>query len=246
MSCNIDIWHIKFDVSLSSSKYQSFYSLLDDNEKKRCDNFFNLELSVIFLTAHAYLRKILSYYSNNVVPQDWKFCYGAYGRPELAGEHNLPLRFNLTHTKQDAYYIVTNHYDCGIDLEEVRQDNFNLDKDIKNLVLAQKEQSQLQQLPLDLQQRAFFHYWTLKEAHIKALGTGFSTAPDQIEFILSERIIKSNQLCYFKTGQTKHYWTRYLARTQQILSFALFDVKEKPAVNFLTSALDRRSFNVTY
>src|SRR5690606_9621686 len=106
---HLDIWHIKLEKQLSSAEHQKLYTLLDNNEKKRCDNFANSELSTQFLLSHAYLRRILSHYDAAVPPYDWQFAYNAFGRPEIANQkpqNHLNLRFNLTHTENDAYVIV--------------------------------------------------------------------------------------------------------------------------------------------
>ena len=216
----IDIWRVGLDGVLQEGQYEEFYSILDDEERERCDGFVNYDLAKRFLISHFYLRKILSYYCNDISSQDWKFIYNSYGRPEISLDHGLSLTFNMTHNKHDAYYIVTPGYICGIDVEEIT--DIDMDKSLMDMIFSDDEQKRLNELPLSLKKYAFFHYWTLKEAHFKALGVGFSGGLEGVEFVLKEEDIKSQRVIGLKKKGGRFYWTKYLADRKQILSVALF------------------------
>jgi 4'-phosphopantetheinyl transferase len=49
-------------------------------------------------------------------------------------------------------------------------------------VLGPNEQAALARLPAACQRRRFLELWTLKEAYVKARGTGFALRPECVEF----------------------------------------------------------------
>ena len=117
------------------------------------------------IVARARLRQILSGYLERS-PLDIEISLGLQGKPQVAG-----LEFNLSHSGNLVAYAISNR-PVGIDIERVRS------MDLLGIIqrfFAPSEFTAWQKLaPLD-QERAFFQVWTVKEAYLKAIGTGLHT-----------------------------------------------------------------------
>jgi 4'-phosphopantetheinyl transferase len=117
------------------------------------------------VVARARLRQILSSYVG-IAPQLIEISRGIHGKPQVLG-----LEFNVSHSENLAVYAISQQ-PVGIDIEYVRS------LEMTGLVqrfFAPAELVCWQQLPEEQQQLAFFRAWTMKEAYLKAIGTGLHT-----------------------------------------------------------------------
>jgi 4'-phosphopantetheinyl transferase len=114
-----------------------------------------------------YLRK---------TPSAIQLGYGPHGKPFLAGEKIIDLRFNVSHSHGLALYAVTLGAEVGVDLEYGRKDMST--EEISRRFFSAQEIAAIESLPQDQRQRAFFVCWTRKEAYIKARGDGLAVALD--------------------------------------------------------------------
>ncbi len=132
-----------------------------------------------FVAAHGILRTILGSYLG-LPPLRLSFTKGPHGKPALAAACGDPaLRFNLSHSHGLALIAVACEREVGVDVEKMRND---LDYDqIAGRFFAASEARAIRSLPHGERQRAFFDYWTLKEAFIKAAGHGLTLSLDQFE-----------------------------------------------------------------
>jgi 4'-phosphopantetheinyl transferase len=92
------------------------------------------------------------------------------------------LRFNISHTDGLIACAVTIGREVGVDVENIGR---RLLHDVAGRHFAPNEVRDLRQLPDDEQQRAFFDYWTLKEAYIKARGFGLALPLGDFAFKLN-------------------------------------------------------------
>lgn len=138
------------------------------------------------LITRAFIRDLISYYAD-VLPQDLKFERNEKGKPELVN-FLLPLRFNLSHTKDLIICAVTLVNDIGCDVENTARNNNVLA--IANRYFSKKETTELFSLPVNKQQDRFFDYWTLKEAYIKAWGLGLAIPLADFSFHLNDKAQK--------------------------------------------------------
>lgn len=136
-----------------------------------------------FLITRAHVRTMLSRYAQ-VGPADWRFIANVHGRPEILDRPaGVPdLRFNLSHTEGLIACAVTIGREVGVDVEHVGR---RLTHDVPGRFFAPREVVDLKSLPAAEQPRAFFDYWTLKEAYIKARGFGLALPLGDFAFRLA-------------------------------------------------------------
>jgi 4'-phosphopantetheinyl transferase len=129
------------------------------------------------------LRMIIGDYID-MEPSRLQFYSGHRGKPYLMHSlGNVPLQFNLAHSKEIALYAFTCSREIGIDVEYVR-DMPDAEK-IALTTFSSLENKVLQSLPEYQRQEAFFNCWTRKEAYIKALGDGVYHALDRFDVSLA-------------------------------------------------------------
>jgi len=181
----IDFWHNTLNAT--QAHYQQDWQLLDDEEKARAAKFSNTLLKQRYVAAHGLLRKILAHYLQ-VLPASLQIKKTAQGKPYLADYSQLA--FNLSHTGDDTAVAVAKNCQLGVDIEQCKQ-RLNL-ADLVQRCFAEPEAAYWHQLSKDQQTRAFYQFWTRKEAFVKATGLGITLGlhdcvinPDQPQHFLS-------------------------------------------------------------
>ncbi|CAN5851305.1 4'-phosphopantetheinyl transferase superfamily protein [soil metagenome] len=148
-------------------------TVLSPEEQARGDSYRAALHRQRFAAGRARLRMILGAQLGRD-PGPLAFAENAFGKPGLVDAPDL--RFSLSHCQDQAFLAVSDGLEIGADLEHVRP--------IEHLDLARRyfhasEVAAIEAFArLDDQRLAFFQTWTLKEAVVKALGTGLSTALD--------------------------------------------------------------------
>ena len=178
----VDIW-LAFDASFEAPEVHSkFVALMTAQERDRMQRFRFEALRRQYALTRAVQREVLSAYAPEVAPAQWEFEATAEGRPflALAFEHT-GLYFNLSHTEGLVAMAVCRHARVGVDVEKM--DRAPLD--VAERYFSAAEIAQLRALPAEEQSRHFLRLWTLKEAWLKAIGTGISGGLDQMSIIFS-------------------------------------------------------------
>jgi phosphopantetheinyl transferase len=145
---------------------------LSAQERERCGRFIRARDRVRYAQSHAFLRETLSRFAA-IEPADWRFSYGEFGRPSIAGPaEGLGIEFNLSHTHDWAACVVTRGVRCGIDIERIRPITHMMG--IAETRFAPEEFREIEQLDDASRPRRFFELWTEKEAWVKAHGQGIT------------------------------------------------------------------------
>ncbi len=161
------------------STVQSLGHTLTPDEVTRADRFHFQKDRDHFIVARGILRLILSRYLE-MEPGHLRFCYGAHGKPALAAcSRDEMLRFNLPHSKGLAIYSITRGCEIGVDVEYMREDFPGFE--IAEQFFSPGEVATLRALAPNRRQEAFFTFWTLKEAYLKAQGQGLALPLDQLD-----------------------------------------------------------------
>ncbi len=153
---------------------------LNAQERQRAAKFINPIHNDRWTVARGYLRQILSQYLD-LTPSQIVFNYGAYGKPTI--EDN-PLQFNLSHSGDRAIYAISAKHPIGIDIEYIHDLAAG---ELVDRFFSPAECAIFHSLPASIQQVAFFHAWTQKEAYLKADGSGLTTPLNQIEVSIDPR-----------------------------------------------------------
>ena len=149
------------------------------DEVRRADRFRFERDRNRFIVARGLLRTILGRYKN-IEPDRVQLRYTVHGKPILASTRGeLDLRFNTSHSGDLALYAVTLGREVGVDLEHVRPD-FG-DSRVAERFFAPGEVAALTRISARGQRDAFFRCWTLKEAYVKARGTGLTIPLNQFD-----------------------------------------------------------------
>lgn len=124
------------------------------------------------LVSHAGLRLLLGAYLG-VSPESVPLEAGGSGKPRLAGVN--ALSFNLSHSGAYAAAVFSRGREVGIDIEQIHP--AVAWRDIAGRFFSAEERTWLDS---QASAEAFFRLWTLKEAVVKAVGTGLAELLDRI------------------------------------------------------------------
>lgn len=125
--------------------------------------------------AHSLLSRALKELGIDHVPNVTPVVFGAHGKPSLAERPDV--HYNISHADGIATVAVS-EFECGIDCERVRE----YDPRVMKRVCSETEQALISDAPEAERDLLFFRLWTLKEAYVKALGSGLSFPLREAEF----------------------------------------------------------------
>lgn len=137
---------------------------LSPEEVQRCERFRQPVDRRRFTLSHGALRRILGCTLESD-PAGLQFFTGAAGKPSLV-DH--PLQFNLSHTSNWVAIACAAQGSVGVDIEEGDRRINALD--IATHSFHPNEAARLTTTPAENQLPLFLHWWTAKEALLKAWG----------------------------------------------------------------------------
>ena len=165
--------------SLAADQLASLAELLDDAERARVARFADRADRAAFVAAHGMLRLALSAYADRP-PREWRFAASAAGKPVLAGAaRGLDVAFSLSHARSIVACAIAPAGPVGIDVEAVP--DAAPGASLLALCCTPGERAMLTSLGRDALPLAFSVLWTMKEAALKALGTGLALPLDRVE-----------------------------------------------------------------
>lgn len=163
----VHVWLVV--VSDSAAAVPRLERVLSPDERASAAKLATAELRTRYVVAHGALRSVLARYLA-VPPERLTFGRNAYGKPFVAGPHEL--RFNLSHAGDLAVIGVCQTRRLGIDVERVRAD-LDLDR-LAAFAFSAPELAAWRRVPPAERPAAFFAAWTRKEAYVKAQGLGLA------------------------------------------------------------------------
>lgn len=142
-------------------------------------------------------------------PINWKnLHYNKFGKPYWK---DSKVEFNIAHAQELVVCVFQKEHPIGIDIEKVRPIEI---EDFRNQ-MTEKEWYRVQSAKD--QERAFFEYWTQKEAVIKANGKGLSLGLKtwELDDNLSS-VILENETWYVQAVEMHPDYCCHIATTQLI------------------------------
>jgi 4'-phosphopantetheinyl transferase len=167
---DVHVWRVPLD---DETRVESYWALLDDEERRRATRFVRDVHRRRFIAAHGALRTILAGYLD-ARPTALAFVNGEHGKPALRDVTGRPpVEFNLSHSDDLALVAVARAHPVGVDLERWSE--------VEHLELAERFFSPGERMALralayapHLVEAGFFAAWTRKEAYLKATGQGIT------------------------------------------------------------------------
>lgn len=183
------VWFCYPDEVTDAVKLDGYRSILSAEENARQQRFHSTKDRHSYLVSHALVRKVLSMYCD-VTPEQWLFTFNQHGKPEISPEILAaldcpPIKFNLSHTAGLSACVVSLNDECGVDVENIQRKNKLLS--IAGRMFAEPELETMRDISDDEMRNKFFDYWTLREAYVKALGSGLSGSSKQFYFNIKQR-----------------------------------------------------------
>ena len=145
--------------------------LLPETEIARLADFRAESPRRLHLLARGLQRSMLTRLLPGTAPRDWQFERSGSGRPSLSHPHGIDVDFNLAHSRGLVAMALGRGVRIGIDVERFER---RRSLEIARRYFSVREIAALESLPADAQPRRFVELWTLKEAYLKAIGTGIA------------------------------------------------------------------------
>jgi len=174
---DVHVWRLGLDQP--ENIVAEFRDTLEAHELERAGRFHFEKHRTHFVVGRGGLRYVLARYLD-VKPEEFRFSYGAYGKPALVSEE---LSFNMSHSHGVALFAVALDRELGVDVEHIRADFAS--EDIARRFFSRGEVAAFNALDKEEQVAAFFRCWTRKEAYIKAIGRGLSEPLDAFDVTLA-------------------------------------------------------------
>lgn len=165
------VWHAALDPN--APPLDALADWLSPGERERADRFRSERDRRRYVTAHAFLRRLLGRYLD-CAPSDVALEPGANGKPRLSSPS--ALRFNLAHSGELAIAVVAAGREVGIDVERIRA--LCRGPGLARRVLSSGE---LAEVGEGCTEAVLLTCWTRKEAVLKASGDGLRRDPATVE-----------------------------------------------------------------
>lgn len=166
------VWYCATEV-LPEHTVTDALAVLSEEERERHDRFLFWPTRRDYAIAHALLRTTLSRYHKRE-PREWRFETLPGGKPVLASNEEASCSFSLSHARGLVACAVSNGPAVGVDVEVVGR-NIN-PTPLAAHYFSQSEAAALSECGDDLRLARFVELWTLKEAYLKAVGTGLASS----------------------------------------------------------------------
>ena len=153
-------------------------TLTEDEHAQYHASLKNPQTFAMAVRARAELRRMLGR-EIGVPPKRVPLHYDAHGKPRCPEVHASGLDFSVSHTEDCALIAFGEAAGIGVDVERILEE----EPSEENLsVIFDEEEFHLWAL-LSPEQRpkAFAQAWTIKEAALKAIGTGLDGSPLEVQ-----------------------------------------------------------------
>ena len=194
-------------MTFDAAQTDAWLPLLSEEERDRYDAFPVDKRKREFLLGRVALRTLLAEQLDRDDPSAILLHVTDDGAVELP---ETPYFVSITHSGNQAVAAVSPRR-VGVDLEHIR----TVEPGVVDFVLEADEQALLDALPMT-RDRAFILCWTLKEATLKALHTGFLHSPKTVQLTVDA----ANQRARATAGDGSEWMLAYEPAPDHVLSVA--------------------------
>jgi len=171
-----------FDLRLGPDALERCRSWLDGPERAQAERFRYGRDRDRFIARRGQLRARLAEEVGGS-PAELRIRADDFGKPFLPDHPEL--RFNLSHSRDLALFVVVEGAEVGCDIEW-RNPELAC-PGVARRLFAPAEVAALENLPQGQWVQGFFNCWTRKEAYVKALGLGLSYPLDAFTVSVGEQ-----------------------------------------------------------
>lgn len=150
-------------------------------EIERAALFSTKELSSRYTYARGLLRTVLSRYVG-VAPEHVSFEYSSLGKPYI---NNRSLHFNLSHSEDVVFLVISEEFELGADVEKIR--SVPEGTSIADRWFTKQEAEWICSSDHSTHKSAaFLRCWVIREAFVKAVGFGLMLPLNSFGVLLPE------------------------------------------------------------
>ena len=218
LQSEVHVWFCSSSLVQDATKLSACKTVLSTTEMAQYHRFHSEKDKHSYLVSHALLRNALSKYAD-VDAAEWQFSTGEHGKPALSEPSAAPgLCFNLTHTPDLSACVISLNRRCGIDAENIERKNKL--KAIAQRMFAEEELAQLDENNIASR---FYYFWTLREAYVKALGSGLAGSSKDFYFDIDMRDLTAviNQKDNSSADNKKWRFSLHQPTMQHVLAVAV-------------------------
>jgi 4'-phosphopantetheinyl transferase len=176
----VHVWCANLDSAAAGE--EQLQQLLSPDECEKANLFHFQHHRSRYIVGRGLLRSILSQYLDTD-PRSIEFNYSPQGKPSLKYQPTRgKLFFNLSHSHELALYAIAPDPLVGIDIEHIR--SMHSIDDMARRFFFPDEYYKINAMDAGDKSRAFFNYWTCKEAYLKATGTGLAGL-EEVEVLMN-------------------------------------------------------------
>lgn len=178
---------------------------LSDEERARLESFGSEKRQREFVLGRAAARSLLAD-ALRTTPPDVPLEVADDDAIDVPG---TPWNLSIAHAQPHAIAVIA-PFSVGADVEKIRR----RDKRLKRFLLRPDEQDVLDELSDDLS-RGLVLCWTLKEATLKAMRTGFRCSPKKLRLS-----IQNENMAQIRTHEDEHWAVQHEERDGYFMTVA--------------------------
>ena len=181
----IEIYAISINSDYPKNEFERIIKFLDKEKQDKLRRLKFFEDALRTLAGEIIIRNIVKR-KYNINFEDMIFKKNINGKPYI--DNLKDFQYNISHSGKWVVCAISDDL-IGIDIEKIKETNFKVAKRF----FSKAEYEDLSNKVSGIKTEYFYDIWTLKEAYLKAIGTGL-TVP-----LNSFTLKKENEEIYIKT-----------------------------------------------
>jgi len=178
----IHVWSSQLDQP--EDVVESYCQILGEGDRSRLSRYKTEQLRNRHTVARGILVSLIALYTRKDVRQIELESDGFHKPLLKTSTDGCVLQFSVSHCDQMAMYAFARRKLIGVDVESCRAPNDWTE--VKEICFSDYEKAWFSKLPDANKAKRFVEAWTIKEAYLKAIGTGLAISPASVELDFDE------------------------------------------------------------